>query len=523
MVAFAAIARGAHDLWAATLVYLAVAGLAVAYILVSSWGEDAIGFRVPLIIPALVLLSAVSVSFWNAVNAGESFLGLMDWVTAVLVFFLASNVADDDAGLDRLNHVFIAVMAVQLAFAVREYGAAPAPTPEVGGALVNANFASAFHLFWFPVYAGRYLSASRGHPSRPIWMLGALLSFANLALAQSVWAFVCLLLATPFFFRRKEMKFFWDRRRTLVVASAAAAAAVIAIIVYQKFTANTQQSILNRFDWWRSAIAMFEHSPICGIGVGNFPSAYLAFKIGAGENTLFVHGFLFGLLAEMGLFGTLAAIGFFALWCRLAWSAPANRRPYVVGALLFIFYSLASLGPEYLVNLITLALFMGIVCAVVPAPIERPRRSVLIVLAAGAVAAIPFLVSPFLASRHFVDGKEHLAEGRLEEAEKHFSAAIRLDPRAWESYAGLARVDWKHFDQTGEPSLLTRAMMYQQEAIDRNRFSGMLWWERSRMAAALGENSSAVEMLRRAQQYLPHNPMIEKDLEILSEVEHGRV
>jgi len=55
-------------------------------------------------------------------------------------------------------------------------------------------------------------------------------------------------------------------------------------------------------------------SSLVRCGIGNYPSAYLAFKVGIGQNTLYPHNFYLGLLGEAGIFGFVSVILFFGLW-----------------------------------------------------------------------------------------------------------------------------------------------------------------------------------------------------------------
>ncbi len=91
IVVFSAVARGAHDIWAATLAYLAILFLSVFFLVQSARGRvDKIRF--PLIVPLLIFLAAAVFSFSRSSNPSESFLALMDVCAAALMFVLSANV-----------------------------------------------------------------------------------------------------------------------------------------------------------------------------------------------------------------------------------------------------------------------------------------------------------------------------------------------------------------------------------------------------------------------------------------------
>jgi len=173
-----------------------------------------------------------------------------------------------------------------------------------------------------------------------------------------------------------------------------------------------------------------------------------------------------GFLAETGLLGFLAFVTLLAAWgarVRRNIIVDPSLRPYVCGVALFLAFASVNLGPEILLNVLVLLLFMGI-CVSAETARHQPRLSIVILLTALAVGATPFLVSPFFASRYVVDGQLALAENDTAAAKRSFNNAVELDARAWEPYAGLAAVAFRNGDAAG-------AVRWQQQALQRNRLS----------------------------------------------------
>src|SRR5881394_3022443 len=89
LIGFSAFEKGAHDLWAATLVYLVLLVMTVGYLWRLPLAKEQT-VHIPQLLPALTLLVAFVISFFRSINPSESFLGLMDWISCLLTFFLAA-------------------------------------------------------------------------------------------------------------------------------------------------------------------------------------------------------------------------------------------------------------------------------------------------------------------------------------------------------------------------------------------------------------------------------------------------
>lgn len=450
---FSALAKGAHDLWAATLVYLFLAALAAALFLLSATGRID-GLRWPLPVPLALLLAAFTISFLNASNPSESFLGWMDWCAFGLMLFATANVFRDPDALTTLMVFVVPFLWVEAGImawqAVQSRVASPFLLPESAGTIINANLTSAFLVFWVPPLVER-VSAREGRAGRSwFWVSGLAACFISLLFAQSSWAW--FVVAAGFLIHS-----FGAPRRFWFAAGIVLLVIALGLVVW-KFKFG--RSPIDRLDWWSVAIEMFRAHPLSGVGIGNYPSAYLAYKTAPGQNTLYAHSFLLSVLAETGVVGAAALL--FLLGSFLA---RADRHsPFYHGALFFLIYAGVNLGTEVLSNLLALGLFMGIALANTPSAVSRPRLAIAIVAIGGALSAAPYLLSPFMASRLTVDGETYLSKGDKETAEKRFFDALKLDPRAWEPYAGLAKIAATRKD-------FSMAVEFQREAIKRNRLS----------------------------------------------------
>ena len=497
VLSFAAIARGAHDLWAATAVHVLILALTAVGLVLLTFVRGRLSLRLPFLGPIAVVAVAFTLSFQRAANPADAFLAWTDWGAAFLVLWLAANLFTSARAVDAFLAVMVLPLLWQAGAGIAAFvesslaGGTLRNIPNVAGTLVNANLQAAFSLLWIPLFAARLQSPSAW---RPVWMAGLGAALLALVVSQSAWAVVCLLGASPLLVGRAGNRPPWSWKRAALVTLVFFGLVLGLKLLADPHLASGMSSVWDRVRWWRTALAMFLDHPLTGVGLGNFPSAYLAYEAAPGLNTRFAHGLVPSLLSESGFLGAAAYASFVVLVFRRAVRSGAGRsaRPFLISAALFLAFTAVHIGHEYLVNLLALHLMLGGVAAQLPSRGVRVRP-VAAVLAAGlAVLAVPFLVSPFLAGRLVVAGREALNEGRLDAARKAFHAAADLDARAWEPHDGLALAARAAEDPAS-------VMAHTREAIERNRLNGGLWKRLAATAASLGRTEEAADYARRAE------------------------
>lgn len=484
LILFAAFARGAHDLWAATAVYLAVSGLFLALLFNSARGPSLL--RLPLLGPVLAVAAAVGLSFHFAANSADAFLSAMDYLFSLLLFYAAVNALVPEESCDALLFMIVPCLWIEFAETIRQLSMTY--TSEKMGTLVNANLLAAFTLPWAVLFSAKTMNEwNGGQGRRVVWAAGAVAALGCLAQARSGAAWICFLFGMTALLARFPVPRLLKPVARHWRAAAGVAAIAAAWIVFDKFTRvydlpNRDSS--DRFFWWRSAWLMFQDHPLFGVGPGNFPSAYLAYKVGGKENTLYAHSVPLSWLAETGAAGFSALMIFLAAWLRevrAGWRSGEVRREYVPAVLaVFLFYTV-SIGPEYLVNLLSLAVLMAAAVAPMQGREVRVRPIVVVAAAGAALAAVPYLAAPFLAGRARVDGEAHLAAKEWDKARRSFENAIAMDPRPWEPYAALARISFEGGDAAG-------AAAFQRRAVERNRLDARL---KARLAVYLASGTRA--------------------------------
>ena len=481
IIDFAALARGAHDVWAATAVFLALLAVVTAVFVRQAWRPQAPGVTTDFALPMACVAAVMAASFGRSVNPSEAFLGLMDWLAAMAAFWIALNVLRTQRDLETFLAVVAPVFVVE---ALIHASQRPAPAflfTQSWGTLVNANLAAAFTLPWIPVLFERARSA-RAPGGRQAVYWSAAFAAAGLCFifAFSAWGWISLLSGLPLLLSVEDVR---RRLKGWYVAAAAAVLASGAALVWWKLSHTHDWSgnplrageNLSRVLWWNSGIRMFLANPGLGVGVGNFASAYPAFKVGSGQNTLFAHSFPIGLAAETGLLGCAAVLYFFSFWLRRViarWNELSERRPYVAGLAMLLIFSTISLSVEYLVNRLVCGVFLGIIAAPLVRSFYQPRRSAAFVLAAAALAACAFILAPLSASRLCAAASQRLSRGEVPAAVEAFSAAASLDPLSSTAQRGWARA------LAALPLRdLGQVVLRQTRAIELDRLNAVLWRE----------------------------------------------
>ncbi len=104
--------------------------------------------------------------------------------------------------------------------------------------------------------------------------------------------------------------------------------------VVRRFTSifnRTDPSIVARLEWWRDALGMIRDSPLVGVGVGNFPSAFIRYirvperAAGWALYLEHLHNEPLAFAAELGAVGLSAACVFLVALGRLARRAATGR------------------------------------------------------------------------------------------------------------------------------------------------------------------------------------------------------
>ncbi len=200
----------------------------------------------------------------------------------------------------------------------------------------------------------------------------------------------------------------------------------------------------NRYDFYRVGLIEFKHHPLLGIGPNNFLVPYLQLRR-SGEEPIYPHSLLIGLLSQTGLIGTALFVGFLSLTVIAVLRIPGGRERELAGVLLagasvWLLHGLVDwLWEMPVLSVLGMAL-LGTACglaprrpAVEPAAATRPGRArslaPTIAIASLAVIAVATLAPPWLAARQ-VQRAVRVLPHDPSAALAHLGDAHDLDPLA---------------------------------------------------------------------------------------------
>ncbi len=530
LLGFAVLADGAYDIWAATIVHGLVMVTAVCLLIIKGWGKNSPGLRLPLWPFALFVIAAFYASFRQAVNPGESLLALKDWAAAFLIFYIAANIFSSEKVISAFMLSLLPLFFIQLPFLLKQntlfrlgFG-----YQDPYGTLVNANVFTAFQLLWIhPLWERFRQSWAEGRPHKWLWGTSFLVCLVNLALARSVAGWALLILTLPILLSAHRLK-------TISKNNLKALGTIIFILVFLagillaiKFNRvlRTGQDLsnrpyTNRVIWWESGLLMLKDHPWLGVGLGNFPSSYLAYKTGQGIHTLHAHSLPIKFLAETGLLGFLAIVTFFIGWSGLLVKRKesfSEKAPFITALLLFLTFNSITIGIEFLANVLALVIFMGLVLGGETGRKIHPRKSWLLVVSVALISLLPDVIMPFFASQDVKRGQVLFEKRDIEGALASFKNAAETDSRSSEAEKGWARTLYERFLTNGDAKDLEEAIVHQQAALRENQLSGKLWFELSGYLKAADRKEEAIHAAEKSVRYHKTNEKYQQNLDWLRE------
>lgn len=493
LIGFSVVAKGGHDLWAATFIYVAILGLIIARTMLSP-GRLSRRIHLPLMGAALFLIFNFGLSYRGSINPSESFISFMDWMTMLGMFFLVSNIFEFQEDTTLFMGLMVpifwiesAVMFIQwinIAFRVKNH---LMPYEEPPGTFPSPNSTVAFALIFLPSLLEKSGLGFRNHSRwRWYWLSGVVSLSLVILMVFSTWSFVCLTIGILLMAGGARLKQAYRQHQRIFTILFVSTGIILTLLLINKlFSVFGWGGIVphrihptSRLNWWMSGLKIWMDHPWLGVGIGNYPSAYLAYKTGSGQNTLYAHSFLIQILSETGLIG-FSAIFLFLFQCfrRMKTCISEQKKPLFAGLIILLLYSLIQISFEYLSHLMLLGLTMGILVG--HSNSDRtwvPRIPWKILIAVTGACALPYIVSPFLASRLWVDGNNFLLEKKYDLASERFRSALVLDGRSWESYWGLAQIATVQ----GE---IDSAILYSRQALSQNKLNLKIQQELNRLLA----------------------------------------
>jgi len=312
--------------------------------------------------PVLFLLSAYAISAAFSVNKINSVSETLKFMGFASAFFVVSRI--DDRQKNTLIKTIVIAGAIIGLYAVYQYFWGYAGTLAYlkkinSGFLQLSSYARdilldkrAIATFPSPTILGGYLimvffmglhllqvTRSQGHRVTSV-ILSLMVISAALLLTKSLGAWLALITAmiTWFILSYKSIK----HKKLLLAASIIIFSIAIAFILITRWERlmnldNPQNSITQRLNYWRTAIAVIKDHPIVGVGPGNFQEVFLEYKVGVSTNTRYAHNIFLHVWAETGTLGLIALI---SLIINFIIKAKSEPRLIFLAGIAFLFHNI---------------------------------------------------------------------------------------------------------------------------------------------------------------------------------------
>ncbi|MGI8906592.1 MAG: O-antigen ligase family protein [Candidatus Sumerlaeaceae bacterium] len=263
-------------------------------------------------------------------------------------------------------------------------------------------------------------------------------------------------------------------------------------------------TIAERANYFHVGAAMFQESPVFGLGVGSVDLYFGRFKPPQARESKYLHNWVLQLLAETGLVGFLLGSAFLVA---LFWNgarrselrSPGTRAVWIIGAL-FVLDALVQLSFNHREMM---ALF-GICAGVLLANGSRPKAGRWVAelrwgFAGALVLAMAIFVMPALKALHYrQQATDMIEQGRAAETEHLLRTAQNWEPRNPVNYLRLAQSK----EAAGQ---LSSARLLVEEALKRQPESAAAHAALATVQQKLGEWKAAESELQEALQRYPAN------------------
>ncbi|MBU4342948.1 MAG: O-antigen ligase family protein [Candidatus Omnitrophica bacterium] len=272
--------------------------------------------------PVIFLLFAYSIATIFSINIQNSLTETIKFISFFSVFFMVSQI-DEKQKKILIKAIVLAASVISL-YSIYQYFWGYQHTLDYlrrtnNDFLLNSSYARdiliakrAIGTFPSPNILGSYLIlAFFLSLSLAKKYLAPVLIAIALLLTKSLGAWLSLILAliALFVLSYKSIK----KQRLMLGLSLIFIALAITFILVTRWErlmnlSNPQNSITQRLNYWRTAIAVIKDNPLFGVGPGNFHEVFLKYKTGLSTDTRYAHNIFLHHWAETGILGLLGIV-----------------------------------------------------------------------------------------------------------------------------------------------------------------------------------------------------------------------
>ncbi len=450
IVWFGAFFQAAHDLWAASVIFLASTVLLTLFAVHHYRSPQPL--RLPLFVPLALMLAAAWASSIHSVDINTTRQDAWGWTFAVVLFYIALNIFRTDEQwktfLLRCGGVIVPLTAICLWQRLT-----PHPPDnlvvwgipvwqnwkghpdswgrwEIMATLINSVVLSGFVLNWIVLF---YEDTLRQKKQAMVLLACSLIV---LFLTRSFWAGFCLVAALSIYHRRA----LWNivqKHKSAAVLLALIALCVLGALIFKKVHAlDGPYKGSSRFYYWGAAFEMWRARPWLGVGLGSYAVSYPYFKSLQFQSTLFAHSFPLQWLCETGAAGVSALL---ILLIRAGKELRKNT-PYAITIAVVLLFSLLSINMDFLLLKLTLLLFLAAALPRTTISSYRVKPLWIGVLTLSIWLLSVFWLRIWVGTQITREGQQLEVTGDTVQAAKRYEDAININPANADAFASLAGI-----------------------------------------------------------------------------------
>ena len=301
-------------------------------------GVQTCALPISYIFPVLLLLFAYIISSIFSIDTQNSIKETAKFISFVSVFFIVSQASNRQKNaliktiviaasiislysiyqylwgyqctldyIQKMHSDFLATSSYAQDILIGKRAIGTFPSPNILGGYLIVVFFLALHLGQGEASTNKW---PRLRPGK-FWYAAPFLIITALLLTKSMGAWLSLIftLTVLFIILYKSLK---QRKLVLVLSLFLMAFALTFILItrWERLTnlEDPQNSVTQRLNYWRTAIAIIKAHPVLGVGPGNLKDVFLKYKVGLSTNTRYAHNIFLHMWAETGILGLIGIV-----------------------------------------------------------------------------------------------------------------------------------------------------------------------------------------------------------------------
>lgn len=472
---FAPLAFASVDIWSQTVIHLCSIGIAVLFLL-SYWGDNTFVVDIPFWKYLSLWLAVYYISYLFSANRSLAQAELFNLINGVFFFYCAVNIKRWCFSLDRLLRLWGYIVIPLALLSFYELWRNPGSYQE-SASMINPNIFAGYLVFWIPYWAGK-VRDNWGKNNVPAFILSCgtfICAVGSLIITHSVTAWVALIISVSVIYYA-NMKDMFARLFHIKISFLRIVTVLLILLAVLFLNKNIILSIFERVCWASVSLWMALKHPFLGVGPGGFAEAFLYFKKGSFQNTLYAHNMLFQMVGEIGIIGTVI---FILLLYKILLVGLKDKsslsRILLVGLLSFILKNMWDYGFSIPANAFMLWFWSGLLVSLhikqTPLKISIISKSALIINIVIIVLLVPCVIKPFMISREVATGYFDVQERNYQKAISHFNKAIFRGPLFPEAYFGLSQVYYTQYLERRRIIYIELSIIYTEKAILYSKYN----------------------------------------------------